>query len=323
LAFGRELGWFQGIKMNKQRIGMHAAVLACLGILSSINFVLADEPLSTRIDSGATSREPVTQLPTWLWGEWSRDWVQKGNAKSNLLDVRYLQTPTYFADMRIPKDRPSFSTARSFGDLTDQQLRWLARQSGYSGRTTMEGTIATWHEDIIFQPSDGTPDMGRLQRISRVRMHEHGLDGSYIESWKSLTGRKGPFLVIRVEHSGRLLRTLVVVDNEFLYVRNRAKDLPTAKSFDALIEATNANREQMVAYLDCEFSAGRVRGGSVPWEVEKSTLPWREGLRLDFVERISVKRGGAKLVPREVGEDQWTVPVNTMSPHDINAFFGG
>jgi hypothetical protein len=29
------------------------------------------------------------------------------------------------------------------------------------------------------------------------------------------------------------------------------------------------------------------------------------------------------LAPREVGEDQWTVPVNTLSPHEIRALFRG
>src|SRR5450631_2710690 len=50
------------------------------------------------------------QVPTWLWGEWSRDWILEGKVKSNTLDVHYLQTPLYFADIRIPKERPRMST---------------------------------------------------------------------------------------------------------------------------------------------------------------------------------------------------------------------
>jgi hypothetical protein len=263
------------------------------------------------------------QVPMWLRGAWSRDWIQEGKAKSNMLDVHYLQTPTYFADIRIPKDRPRFSSARSFADLTDQQLRLLAGQNGFTGRTTMTGTVATWQHDIQFQPPDGTPDKGRLERIPPDRMHEHGLDGSYMESWRVLTHGHGQFLVIRVHHSGRLLRTLVVVGDQFVYVRNRAKDLPMAPSLDALIEAPDVTREQIVQYLDCEFSVGRVRGGSVPWEIDQSTLPWREGQRLEFIEQVSTDDGRPGLLPREVSEDQWTVPVNTLSPREIKALFGG
>jgi hypothetical protein len=292
-------------------------------MLSLMSFATADELPSTRNDSGATSRESVTQLPNWLWGEWSRDWILRGKLKSSTLDVHYLQTPTYFADIRIPKARPGFSAVKSFADLTDQQLRLLAGQNGFTGRTTLAGTVATWSDEIAFQPSDGTPDSGRLNRRRPDGMHEIGLDGSYTESWRRSSDGSGQYLVIRVEHAGRLLRSLVVVGNRFVYVRNRAKDLQTASSLETLIETTKATREEIVSYLDCEFSIGRVRGGSVPWEIQQSTLPWREGHHLDFVEELSVRDGGAALVPSAVGDDQWVVPVNTLSSRDIKALFGG
>jgi hypothetical protein len=260
--------------------------------------------------------------PIWLHGIWSRDWIEKKGIKSNTLEVHYLQTPTYFADMRIPRDRSGVAAAKSFADLTDEQLRSLARQNGFTGRTTVAGMVATWKHDIDFQPSDGTPDKGRLERVPPNQMHEHGLDGSYIEEWRSLTDGKGRFLVVRVEHSGRLSRTLVVVGDQFIYVRNRAKDLPSAASFDALIEATHPSREQLVEYLDCEFAVGRLRGGRLPWEIEQSTLPWREGRHLEFVEQVSTRAGGSGLVPREAGQDVWTVPVNTLSAEEINRLFG-
>jgi hypothetical protein len=255
--------------------------------------------------------------PIWLQGVWSRDWIETRGVKSNTLDIHYLQTPTFFADIRIPRDRSGMEAAKSFADLTDQQLRSLARQNGFTGRTTVAGMIATWRHDIDFQPSDGTPDKGRLEPIAPDQVHEHGLDGSYIEAWRSSTDGRGRFLVVRIEHSGRLSRTLVVVGNQFVYVRDRAKPLPTAASFDALIEATHPNREQMVGYLDCEFSVGRVSGGRVPWEIEQSTLPWRERHHLEFVDQLSSKGTGFSLGRDEIGEDVWTVPMNTMSPHDL------
>jgi len=294
---------------------------AIVSLAFGASFVAADA--NAQDTATASAHGSSAQVPTWLRGTWSREWLQEGKEKSNTLDVYYLQTATYFADVRVPRDRTGLSNARSFADLTDEQLRLLAGQNGYTGRTTLAGTIATWHEDIAFRPSDGTPDKGRLERIARDRMYEHGLDDSYIESWKFLTNGQGRFLVIRVEHSGRLLRSLVVVGNQFVYVRNRAKDLPLAPSFDALIKATNATRDQIIEYLDCEFSVGRVRGGSVPWEIERSTLPWREGRRLDFVDQLSVDDGRAGVVPVKVAEDQWTVPVNTLSLHEVKALFGG
>jgi hypothetical protein len=273
--------------------------------------------------ANATAHDSTAAVPAWLRGVWTREWIQEGKAKSNTLDVHYLQTATYFADIRIPKDRTRFPNAKSFADLTDQQLRLLTRQNGFTGLATTSGAVATWNHDIQFQPSDGAPDRGRLERIAPARMHEHGLDGSYIESWRSTTAGNRHFLVIRVENAGRLLRTLVVVGNQFVYVRNRAVDLPAATSFEALIDSTKASRAQIEEYLDCEFSVGRVQGGSVPWEIEQSTLPWREGRHLDFVEEIAAVDGGARLAPRAVGDDEWTVPVNTLIAREIGELFGG
>jgi hypothetical protein len=217
------------------------------------------------------------------------------------------------------------SAATSFADLTDRQLRLLAGQNGLTGRTTLSGTVATWSDEVAFQPPNGSPDTGRLQRIPGDRMHEVGLDGSYTESWRRRSDAQGRFLVIRVEHAGRLSRTLVVAGNQFVYVRNRAKDLPVAPSLEALIDATKATRAEIVGYLDCEFSAGRVHGGAVPWEIQRSTLPWREGRHLDFVEQISIRAGGAgsaALAPRALGDEQWLVPVNTFRRPDLEALFG-
>lgn len=307
--------------MNMQRVRFRTAVVAFFALLSSLSFVSADEPLSTRKDSDATSRESDAQLPTWLWGEWSRDWILRGKVKSSTLDVHYLQTASYFADIRIPKVRSDFLAVKSFADLTDQQLLLLAGQNGFTGRTALAGSVATWSDEIAFQPSDGTADTGRLERRPPDRMHEVALDGSYTESWRRSAGANGKYLVIRVQHSGRLLRTLVVVGNRFVYVRNRTKDLPIATSFEALIVSTKATRQDIVDYLDCEFSLGRVRGGSVPWEIQQSTLPWREGRHLDFVEQLSVREPGAALVPRSAGADEWSIPVNTLTPRDIKALF--
>jgi hypothetical protein len=302
------------------RLGSDVRRAAFAVMVSLVFGIAAGSPPNV---ADATAHGSTAAVPAWLRGVWTREWIQKGKAQSNTLDVHYLQTQTYFADIRIPKDRGRYRNATSFTDLTDQQLRLLARQNGFTGLATASGEVATWNHDIQFQPSDGTPDKGRLQRIAPSRMHEHGLDGSYIESWKSTTGSNEHFLVIRVEHGGRLLKTLVVVGNQFVYVRNRAMDLPTAESFDALIDSTKASRARIEEYLDCEFSLGRVRGGSVPWQIEQSTLPWREGHHLDFVEEISPTDGPNGLAPRAAGDDVWTVPVNTLIAREIGELFGG
>ena len=300
---------------------LHAIISISIGLFLLMRPAAAGEARPARDVVAAESRGSEAQLPRWLWGEWTRDWIQRGESRSSTVDVRYLQTPTYFADIRIPKARSGLSGAKSFADLTDPQLRLLASQNGLAGLTTLVGTVATWSDEIAFQPLDGTPDTSRLERWPPIVMHEFGLDGSFTESWRRVSAGSGKFLVVRMEHSGRLLRYLVVVGNRFVYVRNRSSDLPTASSLEALIEATKTTREQIVEYLDCEFSSGRIRGGSVPWEIQQSTLPWREGHRLEFAERLAVRADGVVLVPSSVGGDRWSIPVNTFKPSDIRALF--
>jgi hypothetical protein len=126
----------------------------------------------------------AAQVPTWLQGEWTRDWINKGSAQTNTLDIHYLQAPGYFADGRIPRDRTGLSGAKSFADRTDAQLMLLADQNGLERIMTLEGDVATWSDEVSFQPPDGKPDAGRLQRIPPDNMHEIALDGSCTESWR-------------------------------------------------------------------------------------------------------------------------------------------
>ena len=263
--------------------------------------------------------EPI--VPGWLSGVWQREWIEERGLRSSTLDVHYLQTPSFFGDVRIPRDRPHLSHASSFADLSDQELHALAQQRGFAGRTTLLGTTATWHHQIDFQPPDGAEDTGRLDLLPGRRLHENGLDGSYIESWKSATDGDGRFLVIQTERGGRPQRLLLVVGDYFVFVRNRIRDLPSAASLDSLIASTHPSRAQIIAYLDCDFSFGRVHGGSIAWEIQRSTLPWREGHRLEFVDELKVVTEGNRVLPRTPGSERWAVPINTLSDSELLEIF--
>ena len=260
-----------------------------------------------------------TDLPTWFHGTWTREWIERKSVRSDLFDVHYLQTPTVFGDVRIPRDRPSFAHASSFADLTDAELLDLARQRGFTGLTTVSGALATWHHEIDFQPSDTSADIGRVERLDDTHMFEHATDGSYTESWRSIGNGDGRFLALRVEHDGRLERVLLVAGDRFLYVRNRRTNLPAAESLEALIVATRSTRAQIIEYLDCEFSTGRVRGAGIGWEIERSTLPWREGKHLDFADEIALRSD--TLTPSSPSSEHWSLPVNTLSRAELMALF--
>lgn len=261
-----------------------------------------------------------TDTPHWLLGGWTREWVRRGSTQSNPRDVHYIQVHTFFADVRVPVDRKVSASARSFDDLSDAELRELARQQAFTGWTRVDGLTSTWHHEIDFEPPDGSADVGRIERVDDGHILEHGMDDSYTESWRRVGGGDGPFLAIRIRGEIRVTRVLLVAGDQFLYVRNRAADLPSSPSFAALLDATQ-DRARVIGYLDCEFSFGRTRGGAVPWEIQRSTFPWREGKHLDFVDGVVLSAGTLKPSATSRPEGEWLVAVNTFSPAQLASLF--
>jgi hypothetical protein len=252
---------------------------------------------------------------------WTREWIERAGARTSAFDVHYLQTPSAFADVRIPRERAALTHASSFADLSDEDLRLLARQRGFAGFTTIAGALATWHHEIDFQPPDSEADIGRLERIDESHMLEHAPDSSYVESWRAVDSSAGRFLVMREAREGHVRRMLLVGGDHFLYVRNREHDLPMAESLDSLISRQKATRAQIVGYVDCEFSAGRVQRGRVPWEIQQSTLPWREGRHLELVDSVAISKDGIAPGSPAGSSDVWTVPVNTFGKRELEAMF--
>ena len=262
----------------------------------------------------------ATDTPAWLLGGWTREWIRRDGKQSNPRDVHYVQVPKFFADVRIPVHRTVSPTARSFDDLTDTELRDLARAQAFTGWTSVDGLTSTWHHEIDFEPPDSSPDIGRVERVADGHILEHAMDGSYTESWRRTGAADGPFLAIRVQQEIRVDRVLLVAGDQFLYVRNRSAALPTGRSLAQLIDAT-PDRATKVQYLDCEFSFGRTRGGSVPWEIQRSTLPWRQGKHLDFVDGITLSQGRLRPAAGTQLRGEWAVPVNTLSPEQLRSLF--
>lgn len=270
---------------------------------------------------GSATQSSTASVPDWLLGIWHRRWIERGGVRSNPREVEYLQTPAVFGDVRIPADRPQFSHAASFADLSDGDLKLLASQQAMAGRTRVDGAVATWDHEISFQPEDGSTDAGRLQLSSDRIMYEHGLDGSYTEAWQATPAKR--FLVLQVARSGRPDRFLIVAGDRFMYVRNRRKDLPIADSLEALIATSHAGRAQIIDYLDCEFSTGTVPKGHAAWIIQRSTLPWRELGRLEFVDDLRPADFADGMARHSTAAEQWSVPLNSFSAGEIETLFAG
>lgn len=267
-------------------------------------------------------------VPSWLTGAWERLWVRNnGGPPEDTVNVRNIQTPTLFGDVRIPKDRPSFPHAKSLRDLTDKELETLYPEEGFSGFTTTEGYVVTWHHEISFQPPDGTIDIGRAEFTGGRNMFEHGVQAAYLEHWWHLASGDGYFLGVQVmrklpDGTQRIHELLSVAGDHFIYAKNRPFDLPMAPSMAALIKQTKADRKQILAYLDCEVSHGYLLGGSFPWQIQFSTIPFLTGQPLAFAGQITVDPKTGQLSHRgELPDQVWSFPINTLGVEDLLVLF--
>lgn len=254
------------------------------------------------------------KLPT---GAWQRDWIhRRGLAQDASIAVRYVQTPSVFADVRTAWARTIPAGAASFAELTDAELAALARQNGFAGVTTVEGDRVTWHHEIDFQPPSDDADVGRIEPIGPGAMFEHALDGAYVERWSTLAPDAGPYLAVRVTRGGKVAAILAVAGDHFVYARARATPLPAAESITALIEHGHATRETIIGYLDCEISYGTTRA----WRIERSTLPWREGQRAAIADALVI-RGGRLVARAPAADEAWQVAEDTFAPAALAALF--
>ncbi len=270
-----------------------------------------------------------TPVPSWITASWERLWVINNNQgpPENTVNVRNIQTPTLFGDCRIPKDRPAFPNAHSLADLSNAELATLYPQEGFSGYTTTEGYIVTWHHEIDYQPPDGSIDIGRFELLGGRNVLEHGVQASYLEHWWRLEDAGGYFLGIKVMRNQghgqqRVHEILSVAGDHFIYARNRPFDLPMANNLADLIKKEKYTRKQILAVLDCEVSHGFVLGGRQPWEVQFSTLPFKENKPLEFAQRIQVDPRTGQLTERKLAPDLiWSVPINTLGIEDLLVLF--
>ena len=91
------------------------------------------------------SGKTVEPVPAWARGVWRRNSMRDA---SGLVDhttqVYWAQTPTLFADVRIPADRPDKAGQTSLADYDDDELLQLARQQGFAGSLPIDGQIFRW-----------------------------------------------------------------------------------------------------------------------------------------------------------------------------------
>jgi hypothetical protein len=211
-----------------------------------------------------------------LQGLWRRSLIAwPDGARDETTEVRWLQGSRAYIDLRQPALLPDFSSRRGLADLSMDDCRALARQEGFAGHFTFDGTYFEWARRIDFQPKPLYSDVGSLWWEGNVLI-ERGRDVDYIEHWHrdaSTIVTSSAALMLR-ELDGNAKGALLRVGSVFMFARDRAIMPPAHKTLPECIDAAPSLADAQ-ALIDCEISFGRVQDDA--FRITASSLPYRIG----------------------------------------------
>ena len=211
------------------------------------------------------------------------DYVGAWRKRSNIERGFWLQTHRLHASLSIPLDRPDFTGRQSWADFSDEELLLLAQQGGVSGACIAQDDILHRRRQIDYLPRRGDPYLRRMQRDATL-LKEETLDGRDQVVWELLTDGRNEIVALRFQDAGIGVDSddqrrgyLLVVGQYFMFVRDRVVATQRADSLVTLIEAKVPERAQIIELLDFEISFGKRATDKLPWRIQHSTIPYREG----------------------------------------------
>lgn len=226
-------------------------------------------------------------VPDGYLGVWQRTLLRTAQREDTTSQVYWLQTPRWHADIRIPEGRPACAGRTALDGLTRDELLGLATQQGFAGVTEVQGDLCRWHRRADYQPPSDFNDVGRMVFETPDRCLEYGVEQDYFEIWERLPQSRGEALALELPGPNPiwLLRSGSCV----MRVRARTGALPRSQNLATL--AASASDETLRGWLDFELSFARIEPDR-RCIVERSTLPWLEGGRLEQSEVLSAASRG-------------------------------
>lgn len=228
-------------------------------------------------------------VPLELTGVWRRELITAPGFRDEATQVYWLQTRSWYADLRVPADRP-VARARSLDAYGKEDLARLALVQGFAGELTASADVCLWRRDLDFQPPGPIPDEGTYEIVGDV-MIERGVHAEYEEIWRKVPGSDGPAAAFELTGDsaapGRR-GLLVVAGDHFMCVLDRVSGPPQGASLSAVAAEPGFDR----TVFDMPICYGRVSGG---WNVELASLPWLEGAPLWGNGVARFDEGGARL----------------------------
>lgn len=238
-------------------------------------------------------------VPPRCRGVWARTLLRTPAGRDESTVVRWLQTASWHADLRVPL------AARPPGRAPGPAERAL--QQGFYGRTSVErrgaSEVCSWHRVGDFQPPGPHPDAGRIEFLGDDRLLEIGVHADYEEIWERLpesTGRSAALAPADTADGDGVPAALWLVAGRYaMHVRPRRLPWPAdCTTSDTLSDLIRRHPALQLKWLDFEISFGTVAAGR--WTIEHSTLPELERTEHDF----GIRRGSGDAATIRWGEDE-------------------
>lgn len=214
-------------------------------------------------------------VPPECTGLWRREVITAPGFRDETTQVLWLQTDTWYVDLRVPADRPP-ARGPGFAGYSAAELCQLAKIQGFAGELAAIDGICLWRRDFDRQPPGPIPDEARCAVDGDV-MIEDGLHADYQEIWRREPGSGGPLAAFALAEPAGPGGLLVMAGDHLMAFRARSGSPLTGASLAELVEAELAADDRAAAegLLDAEIRYA-VREGE-GWRVRLSSHPWREG----------------------------------------------
>ena len=208
-------------------------------------------------------------------GLWRREVITAPGYRDETTRVLWLQTRSWYADVRVPIDRPS-ARGEGFSAYSDEELLALAKIQGFAGQLRAADGICFWRRDLDHQPTGPMPDEARCGVEGEV-MIEDGIHADYQEIWRREDLSQAPLAAFRLEGADRE-GLLVVGGRHMIEFIARPGALPVGESLADVVAADLAagHRASAEALLGTRIRYAS-RDENACWITRLSSFPWLEG----------------------------------------------
>ena len=249
--------------------------------------------------------EGIRTVPNQMLGCWKRRYIKFNNGKTDTSTrVVWLQTLSGMVDIRIPLRTLDFSCESRLEHYSLAQLTELAAQDCGTGVTKLDTftkpyATASWssgERDAYIQPVENFPEDGWFDWQEEGRcMMEWAPSGAYQEDWRLLNNSRGYVADFHNVDPGKKEFVYVAGDHA-VYVRGRDGNIEEQRPLQEIVQANRDNEDYIRALVDVEFSYALRNHSKHEFNIELSTLPYREGqqLNLSFLLDMGMKEKRVK-----------------------------